>query len=502
MPIWPWLVAPGLMLLLIVGLTAAGLLFVSRGAKAGPEPEPERLSVAAPQPEPPAGAPADPPADRGRVEKRDVSPDVLPPGPLSMEPLVPTRKPEPAPGPGLAAKAPDRAPSFGRIEVKLPKLSEALRMASPGEAAPKEVPRASPEREAQYDAVVQRFILYDIGRLAGPKAAVDLEALGPDAIRALVRGLNRSATLDASCPVVSISDKLGRLLATCNDPELLAEVRDGIGKGVGPTLHHAYLTAVKQACAERLKKLKDQLKPRVPQLVAALKSKDAEARRKAANTLGLAGAEAKAAVPALAEALKDSDPEARGYAASALAAIGAPAAPALLKAADAGPDREVRDLAGLALEAIDPDFRAALPALRQAPAAATTAGAAKSTKEPCYRTVAELVAAAGEPGDPAKQALRELALRRGEEALTALVLAAASGDRELRELGRDLLLKYLSNRPDDKAEEEAARRLKLARQVLDGGAGGKAKDGLRALIKSHPRTRAAEDARRLLAEAQ
>jgi hypothetical protein len=505
MPIWPWLVAPALMLLLIVGFTAASLLLCQRSGNPGSQPEPEELVAATSHPEPTLAAPADAPADLATTGSQDVPPEVTRSDPPSTVAPAPTRRPQQAPDLELAARTPDPVPSLSRTEMKLPKLSDALRITSPGEAALKEVPRAGPEREALYDAVVQRFVLYDIGRLRGlpgRKAALDFEALGPDAIRALMRGLNQSATLDASCPVVSISDKLSRLLATCNDAELLAEVRDSIGKGVGPTLHHAYLTALKQSCAERLKKSKEPLKPRVSQLVAAMKSKDPERRRKAANTLGLAGAKAKAAVPALVEALKDSDPEARGYAASALAAIGAPAVLALLKAANTSADRQVCGLADLALEGIDPDFRAALSALRQAPAAPPNGAAAKSTEEPCYRTIAELAAAAGEPGEPAKRALRELALRRGEQALTALLLAAISDDRERRQLGRELLLKYLTGRPDDRAEEEAARRLKLARRPSDEGAGGRPQDSLRGLIKTHPRTRAAEEARQLLAQMQ
>jgi hypothetical protein len=245
----------------------------------------------------------------------------------------------------VASPGPDVKPAPLPAVAGLPKLSESLRLTLSGEAAPKEVARPTPQREALYDAVVQRYILYDVGRLKGPegrKAELDFEALGPDAIPALVRGLNRSAALDASCPVSSISRKLGTLLASCGDRELLAQARDDIGKGVGPTLHHAYLTALKRDCAERLK-------PPVARLVAALKSKDPATRRKAANTLGLTGAEAKAAVPALVEALRDPDAEVRGYAARALAVIGAPAVPALMKAATSGPDAQARALACLAL---------------------------------------------------------------------------------------------------------------------------------------------------------
>jgi hypothetical protein len=64
-----------------------------------------------------------------------------------------------------------------------------------------------------------------------------------------------------------------------------------------------------------------------------------------------------------------------------------------------------------------------------------------------------------------------------------------------------MLVKCLGGRPDDKAEEEAARRLKLARRLLEDGAPDKGKEALRDFIKAHRRTRAAEEARQLLATA-
>ncbi|HZT83433.1 MAG TPA: HEAT repeat domain-containing protein, partial [Gemmataceae bacterium] len=352
MPVWPWLVAPALMLLLIVGFSAACLLLVNRSGKTLPPPDAEEPTVAAEQSAPSSDGP--PKQDSAPEEGPVLAvPPALPDDPPgSVAPLFPTRRRQPAPDLELAANTPDKRLTAGASITPLPALSEALLLTHRAEAAPKEVPKATPEREALYDRAVQRFILYDVGRLRGlegRRAALDFETLGPDAIPALVRGLNRSATLDASCPVMAISDKLAALLARCNDQELLAQVRDAIGKDVGPTPYAAYLTALKQSCAERVKKSQDHLKARVPQLTAALKSNDAAVRRKAANSLGLAGGDAKAAVPALVEALKDDDPQVRGYAARALAAVGPAAVPALLKAARSAPDRPVRILAYLAL---------------------------------------------------------------------------------------------------------------------------------------------------------
>ena len=76
-----------------------------------------------------------------------------------------------------------------------------------------------------------------------------------------------------------------------------------------------------------------------------------------------------------------------------------------------------------------------------------------------------------------------------------------SDDRETRALGREMLLKCLERRPDDKVEEEAARRLKLARRLLEEGKAEAAHEDARQVIRTHPRTRAAEDALRLLADA-
>jgi HEAT repeat protein len=427
-PLWPWLIAPALMLLLIVGFSALCLLLVNPD-RARPEPV---AVVEEPAPPAPDDSPAPAPPDEPPPES--PAPPAEPP-PAPVAPLFPTRRPQPAPDLELAANAPD-APA--RVVTALPALSEALLPTPPADATPKEVPKPTAEREALYDAVVQRFVLYDLGRLpglAGRKAMLDFEALGPDAIPALVRGLNRSATLDASCPVASISGKLGTLLAECKDLELLARVRDGIGKGVGLTPYAAYLDALKQSCAQRLKKSQDLLKPRVPHLVAALKSKDAAARRKAANALGLAGADARAAVPALVEALKDHDPQVRGTAARALSAIGPAAVPALLKVAESSPDRPARSLAYLALGEVRPIETEASRAL--------VAALKDPDKEVRAAAAFALVGLGAEAVPPLRQALKArdpsaaLALGRiappaVNAAVPDLIAAMSDDDKELR----------------------------------------------------------------------
>jgi hypothetical protein len=120
--------------------------------------------------------------------------------------------------------------------------------------ATKEKPKHSPygpslpyltqEEEDKLDEIVNRFMLYDIGQLQGQEGAKALKAfreLGPEAIPSLVRGLNRAAAIEHSCPVVVIAQKLGRLLAASDDDELLEYVKDNIGSGVGRTRHAGVL---------------------------------------------------------------------------------------------------------------------------------------------------------------------------------------------------------------------------------------------------------------------
>jgi hypothetical protein len=106
------------------------------------------------------------------------------------------------------------------------------------------LPYLTKEEEEKIDEIIDRFMLYDIGRLQGEdarKALKDFKELGPEAIPALVRGLNRAAQIEHSCPVVVIAQKLGKLLAASEDRELFEFVRDNIGAGVGRTRHAGVL---------------------------------------------------------------------------------------------------------------------------------------------------------------------------------------------------------------------------------------------------------------------
>jgi hypothetical protein len=98
------------------------------------------------------------------------------------------------------------------------------------------LPALTQEEEDKLDDIVNRFTDADIGRLRGVearKAVKEFEALQMEAVPALIRGLNRAAGLQHSCPVLTIGKKLHSLLMRSNDQELLEYARDEIGAGVG-----------------------------------------------------------------------------------------------------------------------------------------------------------------------------------------------------------------------------------------------------------------------------
>jgi len=110
------------------------------------------------------------------------------------------------------------------------------------------------EDEDRLDAVIDRFIRYDSGQLRGDegrKALNEFEALGYDATPALIRGLNRAAQLDHSCPTLVISRKLRKLLLSSEDVVLLEFARDEIGAGLGRVKYAGNLQDLRFQCMLR-----------------------------------------------------------------------------------------------------------------------------------------------------------------------------------------------------------------------------------------------------------
>jgi hypothetical protein len=116
------------------------------------------------------------------------------------------------------------------------------------------LPQLTGDEEDKLDDIINRFMEADIGTLTGQegaKAKKEFNALQPEAIPALIRGLNRAAKLEHSCPATVIAKKLNGLLMASEDAKLLDFARDEIGAGVGHTMHSAILSKLRLNCAMR-----------------------------------------------------------------------------------------------------------------------------------------------------------------------------------------------------------------------------------------------------------
>ncbi|MFO0879418.1 MAG: hypothetical protein U0840_18890 [Gemmataceae bacterium] len=157
------------------------------------------------------------------------------------------------------------------------------------------LPALTREEEDRLDEVIDQFILADTGQLRGPearKAMAAFDKLGMESVPALIRGLNRSARINHSCPVLMISKKLATLLGKSDDPVLLDFARDEIGATVTRTPHARVLQDLRVRLALRRNALAER-----PVVLPAAPSK--------MTTRDLAAAVPKLRGPTLAEVLRE-----------------------------------------------------------------------------------------------------------------------------------------------------------------------------------------------------
>lgn len=124
------------------------------------------------------------------------------------------------------------------------------------------LPQLTDQEEEKLDAIVHRFILSDIGKLKGKKAEkalADFKALGPEAIFALVRGINKAANIESSCPALIIAKKIAGQVRATHDLELLEFLRENIGGGVTASKHMGVLKQLRVECMVRKRAVNDQL---------------------------------------------------------------------------------------------------------------------------------------------------------------------------------------------------------------------------------------------------
>lgn len=114
-----------------------------------------------------------------------------------------------------------------------------------------------------YDRVVDGFIAYDVGQLrgqAGQRARREFMQLGPDAVPAIVRGLNKSAQIHASCPVAVLAGKLIQTLRQSHDPSLTEYAIDQVGRDVPEDApHFRRLMALRQRWLGQASEMSDQV---------------------------------------------------------------------------------------------------------------------------------------------------------------------------------------------------------------------------------------------------
>ena len=208
----------------------------------------------APRPEP------IPPAPEPKIAEPKVTPPTEPaPSPQPVEQPKPAV--EPPPQVQLAA-AGNQSPRWA-IPRQSSAMSTSFRSASlTADGAGSRLSAADVEQR-RMDDIVEQFIRYDIGQLrgdAGRRALRNFEQLGPEAIPALVRGLNRSASIHASCPVGVITSKLRNALSANDDPVLLRYAIANIGRGVPETApHRARLESMLKNLAGSAPMLEEQL---------------------------------------------------------------------------------------------------------------------------------------------------------------------------------------------------------------------------------------------------
>jgi hypothetical protein len=116
------------------------------------------------------------------------------------------------------------------------------------------LPLLTDKEEEKIDDTVDRFIQYDMGQLRneeGRKALKEFRELGPEAIPGLIRGLNRAAKIESSCPAVTIAKKLAVMLRASNDPDLLEFARENVGAGITQSRHMGVIRDLKMVCIMR-----------------------------------------------------------------------------------------------------------------------------------------------------------------------------------------------------------------------------------------------------------
>lgn len=188
------------------------------------------------------------------------------------------------------------------------------------------LPATSRVEEDRFDEIINRFILADTGKLKGDiarKAVADFDNLKKSAIPALIRGLDRAARINHSCPILIIGKKLSRFLLTSNDPILLDYARDELQSAASGTIHATAVQNLRVQLMLRKNSLdRIPLQPQslalmpTPGLIALVGAENGE--RKKSVIAELAKRDGREVLLALARSANSSDPSVKTVSRSSL----------------------------------------------------------------------------------------------------------------------------------------------------------------------------------------
>ncbi len=165
--------------------------------------------------------------------------------------------PQVAPMPDQVASEPDAATpavgtpvSFSPAAQPVPNAAPGLTTKlSPGKSEPQTQKEDQASSQAELDRIVDRFIEYDLGRLPVsecPEARDNFDRLDKRALPALIRGLNKSARIPASCPVMVIAQRIRKMMRETHDPTALRYAVENIGRDVPKSAaHYKHLETLK-----------------------------------------------------------------------------------------------------------------------------------------------------------------------------------------------------------------------------------------------------------------
>jgi hypothetical protein len=146
------------------------------------------------------------------------------------------------------------------------------------------LPLLTSDEEDHLDKVIDRFMLFDTGQLKGEEgkqALDDFKKLGPESIPALIRGINRAAVMENSCPTLVLAKKLKNMLLASDDAELLDFAYDNIAAGIERSRHMNVLQDLRVMCMLRrnaILRLEERTGMKPPKKMTTAELNDAMAR--------------------------------------------------------------------------------------------------------------------------------------------------------------------------------------------------------------------------------